>query len=421
MLRPLTCISIKRLTVEQRQTALSKPLSVQVCHVIPSINRDIGGPAITVPQLASELARQSVESILASLDYAELGPQPRAPEVSRLTVPAGALSRRLRGWNRTFRKELIALAHCGVHLIHGHGLWMFPNLYARQAAVCADLPLVISPRGMVEPWSLGRSRWKKGLASYAFENGNLAAARLFHATSKAEAASIRSLGLQQPIAVIPNGIELPDPGMTPPRNALEQRHSDLKGMRWLLFLSRLHPKKGVIELLRVWGRLAPQFRTWQLVIAGPDLDGYADIARQQAAAVGIRDRVTFTGMLAGQQKDCALANADLFVLPTHSENFGLAIAEALAHSIPVITTTGAPWDDLVTCRCGWWTEPGEPALTAALLEALQCSRDELTAMGERGRELMARKYSWARVATEMKSVYSWLCERGPRPPCVTTI
>jgi glycosyltransferase involved in cell wall biosynthesis len=124
--------------------------------------------------------------------------------------------------------------------------------------------------------------------------------------------------------------------------------------------------------------------------------------------------------LSGSNKECALANADLFVLPTHSENFGIAIAEALAYGVPAVTTKGAPWDDLQTHECGWWIDIGEESLSAALAEAMRRSPSDRKAMGCRGRNLMQQKYSWVRVGQEMKAVYLWLCGKGPQPPCVAT-
>ncbi len=393
---------------------------LRACQVVALINRDTGGPAVTVPRLASLLAGCGVESHLATLDYPELGPQTPISDVRVTSVPAGLLTRRLRGWSPDLAQRLNSLATGGLDLIHSHGLWMFPNLYARQAATRARLPLIISPRGMVEEWSLGRSRMKKFVAWNVFERRNLASARLFHATSAAEASSLRSLGLRQPIAVIPNGIDLPVINTIPARAVLEQKYPALVGRRWLLFLSRVHPKKGVSELLRAWGELAPRFADWHLIVAGPDPDGYGETTRLEALEQGIADRVTFTGMIAGAEKECVLGHADLFVLPTHSENFGIAIAEALAHGVPVITTTGAPWSELRETRSGWWIDLDQQALVGALDSALRLPSSGLREMGARGRALMEQKYSWPGAAQQMFATYLWLCRRGPQPSCVQT-
>lgn len=390
---------------------------MRVCHIVASVNRNIGGPAVSVPRLTSALATRGMDVQLATLDYMEHGPQTPAPGVAVTSLPAGPLTRALRGWSPGLRRHLQDAAQSGVGIVHNHGLWMFPNLYARQAAVAAGVPLVISPRGMVEQWSLGRSRWKKWLVWHAFEQASLNRAALFHATSREEADSIRALGLRQPIAVIPNGIEIPAPAAAPGRALLEEKFPELRGRRWLLFLSRLHPKKGVLELLRVWQRLRAEFPDWQLVLAGPDLDGYGATVRAAVNELQLAGCVTLPGMLAGEVKESAWSGAELYVLPTYSENFGVAVAEALAHGCPALTTHGAPWRGLAEHGCGWWIDMTEAELAAALAAALRLSAEERRAMGTRGRQWMARDFSWAGIAEQMESAYAHLLGRGPRPDC----
>jgi glycosyltransferase involved in cell wall biosynthesis len=123
-------------------------------------------------------------------------------------------------------------------------------------------------------------------------------------------------------------------------------------------------------------------------------------------------------MLAGNAKDVALANAEFFVLPTRSENFGIAIAEALAHGTPVITTKAAPWSELVTSDCGWWIDASPTSLATVLADAMAHTTSELDAKGRRGRQLIAEKYSWESAALRMKAVYDWIVRSGERPDCV---
>jgi glycosyltransferase involved in cell wall biosynthesis len=132
----------------------------------------------------------------------------------------------------------------------------------------------------------------------------------------------------------------------------------------------------------------------------------------------MESRVTFTDSLEGDQKNCALSNSELFVLPTHSENFGIVIAEALARGLPAITTRGAPWRDLKDHGCGWWIEDNEKALRTALEEGLSCGDETRREMGEHGRELVATKYSWRSIADQMADFYRWICRGGSPPDCV---
>lgn len=393
--------------------------AMRALHVVASINQDIGGPAITVPALARALAAAGAECTLAALDYARHGTRSPLGSVREVTLPAGLLARALRGWSPTFARMVGCLARETADIVHGNGLWMFPNLYARRAAVAAGVPLVISPRGMLDAWSLERGAAKKAIAWHTFEKGNLLAAAAFHATSEAEAGAVRALGLRQPVAVIANGVALPQTGKSPGRDLLEQRFPGLRGRRWLLFLSRLHPKKGVAELLSAWRGIEASHPDWHLVLAGPDLDGYGEAMQRRSVELGLSERATFTGMLSGDAKTCALANAELFVLPTHSENFGIAVAEALAHGVPAITTRAAPWAILQKTNCGWWIRDDESELREALQAAMHLGSAELRTMGERGRSVVASDYSWEHAGKEMLSVYLWLAGRAGRPHCVT--
>jgi glycosyltransferase involved in cell wall biosynthesis len=391
---------------------------MKVLQVIASANPGVGGPAVTVTRLAAALSALGVESTLATLDYAALGARPAQKGVRDESMPAGALTRALRGWSPKFSRKLAELAGGGIDLVHNHGLWMFPNVYARRAARARRIPLVVSPRGMLDAWSLRRSRIRKAVAWRVFERENLASANLFHATSAAEANAIRAASLAQPIAVIPNGVDIPDAGDLPGRDILEGRFAELRGKQWLLFLSRLHPKKGIAGLLRAWRSLAAHRSAWQLVLAGPDLDGHGVEMEDLAAQLGVRDHVTFTGLLSGNAKACALANAGLLVLPTHSENFGVVVAEALAHGTPALTTRAAPWQELEEARCGWWIEDREDALQAALQEAMALAPLQRREMGGRGRTLVAQRYSWDRVGRDMKSAYEWIRGAGAKPAFV---
>ena len=388
-------------------------------HIVASINANTGGPAVSVTGLAAALSRHGVHTRIASLDYPEHGALVHAPGVAFATVVPGALGKRLRGWSPALGSAIADIAAHGVDIIHHHGLWMYPGIYARRVAIGYSKPLVISPRGMLDEWALERGSARKALASLAYERKNLRAARLLHATSRMEADAIRRNQLMQPIAIIPNGVEVPNAVVGPGREAIDASYPVLRGRRWLLFMGRLHPKKGLDMLVQAWSLLAPDFPEWHLVVAGPDLDGYgAELSATIARDPTLAHRIVATGMVEGTAKEALLAHADLFVLPTRSENFGITVAEALGRGVPVVTTTAAPWSELVSRGCGWWVPPDTPAITKALQTAMSLAPEERKAMGERGRCYAVQEFSWDSIGARMADVYRWIVTGGPTPACV---
>ena len=371
---------------------------------------------MSVTGMARALSRSGVRTIIASLDYQEHGVSIEVGGCETILVTPTASGKMLRGWSPALAAAISRAASNGVDLIHNHALWMVPGIYARQTANRAKLPLVISPRGMLDPWSLRRSVVRKWVAGLLYEHRNLESARLLHATSDMEADGIREFGLAQPIAIIPNAVDVPSANEIPPRRLLEDRFPQLRDRRWLLFMGRIDPKKGLDMLLDAWRALGADFPEWELVIAGPDLVGYRNVLEQMLPVAGSpRKTVTFTAMLEGNFKNCALAHADAFVLPTRSENFGNTVAEALAFGTPVVTTTAAPWADLVAHDCGWWVKPETSSITAALEQALGQPAAHLKMMGIRGRRLVSEKYSWDAVGAQMASTYQWLLRGGAAP------
>ena len=293
--------------------------------------------------------------------------------------------------------------------LHTHGLWMYPSLAHRRWFRRYGGPYIVSPHGMLSPWALNHSRLCKQVAWWLGQHRVLCAAACFHATAPSEVEDIRRLGFRQPVAVVPLAVDLFD--ATCPRSADVPRR--------LLFLSRLHPKKGIDLLLRAWGHLQDHFVDWELVVAGPDEGDHLQFLTRVAEDLRLR-RVSFPGPVFDDAKSRLYRSSQLFVLPTLSENFGLVVAEAMAHGLPVITTTGAPWSGLTSRACGWWIEPTTDALTETLVDAMCRSDEDRRAMGERGRRWMEEEFAWPQVAREMRGVYDWLLGRSARPACVLT-
>jgi glycosyltransferase involved in cell wall biosynthesis len=255
---------------------------------------------------------------------------------------------------------------------------------------------------MLEPWARRHKGWKKMLAWAGYQRRDLQSAQLLHATTEAEALNLRGMRLG-PVEVIPNGVD-------PPAWSFRRRDADDRP-RTALFLGRLYPVKGLPMLIEAWSRVRP--KDWRLEIAGPDEAGHRAELEALVQKTGLAEVVAFRGPLAGRDKGEALASADLFVLPSHSESFGIVVAEALAHGAPVLTTTAVPWEQLERQACGWRVAPSVSALAEGLSTATGLSRGRLREMGQRGRVLVLAEYGWERVAQAFVGAYEGLA-RGAR-------
>jgi len=212
-------------------------------------------------------------------------------------------------------------------------------------------------------------------------------------------------GVCYPIAVVPNGIDL---------HELQPRAEGRATAKRILFLSRIHPKKGIDFLLRCWAKLERSHSDWELVIAGPDEVGHRGKMVKLAEELGVR-RVHWLAPVYGSEKSALYRSSDLFVLPTHAENFGLVMGEALAHEVPVITTKNAPWEGLEQHGCGWWTDLSDEALTSALDDAMRLSDETRWQMGARGRAWVDEAFAWPAIGRHMAEVYRWV-DGGGAPP-----
>jgi len=305
-----------------------------------------------------------------------------------------------------------------LHLVHQHGLWTGISLVTNALRHRHGIASVLAPHGALSRWALNHSRWKKRTALALYEGQNLQRASCLHATAETEVADFRDFGLMNPIAVIGNGI--PEESLR--RSGDASRFYEMlkvsRDFRILLFLSRITPKKGLPMLVNAIKAMEAELRNWLLVIAGND---EFDHKREIAALVrrlSLEDRVRIIGPLFGQSKDDALAAADLFVLPSLSEGSPVVILDSLAAGVPVITTKACTWEDLHAFNCGWWVDANSEAIRKALGCAIGRSGTELRQMGQRGKDLMATKYTWVKQAQKTMDLYRWLVGRRERPEFV---
>ena len=378
-------------------------------QVITSIEDKNKGTSYSVVRLAEALAAQGGESILMSLANASNDTITRGVRYRTFSYSQGPfiLPRKLAP-SQAMKRALYEEASKGT-LLHVHGLWRLPNVYPGVAVNKTEAPLVLSPRGMLGQAALSFSASQKSIFWQLFQRRALSRLKCFHATAFSEVEDIRSYGLNQPVAIIPNGVDVASSRYEVAKSAGRPRQ--------VLHLGRIHPKKGIDRLLRAWSLLGRDVEGWLLRIVGPSENGHLESLQLLARELDLPN-VSFEAPLNGEEKARAYAGAEIFVLPTLHENFGMVVAEALAHGTPVISTVGAPWEGLTHERCGWWIDHGPESLAATLKEGMALSDEERAQMGRRGREWMRRDFSWSTIAEKMMRLYEWCAGTGERPAFV---
>ncbi len=312
-------------------------MSLHVLHVVSGVSRRSGGLGPAVMEAVAEQRRQGLDARVVTLAEAHTAEDAEGFGVPVEALPGGwpgAL-----GYSRALWPHL--LAGPAPDVVHSHGMWQYPGYVAMRLGERLGLPSVVSPHGMLEPWARRQKRCRKTAAWWLWERRRLQHAAAIVATSDLEAEHLRGLGVAAPVAVIPLGLHLPEIAGPKPEN----------DPRVALFLSRLHPKKGLLMLVEAVARLRPV--GWHFVIAGPSEGGHGEVVQAAVRAAGLEDVFSFPGAVYGDDKWRLYRSADLFILPTYSENFGLVVAEALAVEVPVLTTRGTPWHTLLEHDCGW--------------------------------------------------------------------
>jgi glycosyltransferase involved in cell wall biosynthesis len=379
--------------------------------VVNGLSRSGGGASYAISALCGALGQQGIGQFLLNVrgpgDGEEQLPD---PAWVRLTTLRGyGLKRPRIRWAPRFITTARELCRReGIQLIHNHALWSPANHSAARMAARMGLPLVTTPHGSLTRWAFAHKAWKKKWAWELYQKRDLGLSRVVHVTAQEEADDLRALGFKGSLALIPIGVDLPP---------LEiETQIPEKEIRTALFFSRIHPKKGLLNLVEAWAAIRP--RGWRARIVGPDESGHRQEVERAVGEKGLEKEFVFEGAVYGDAKWEVYRAADLFVLPTFSENFGIVVPEALASGVPVITTEGTPWRELNERSCGWWIPLGVEPLKEALRKAFALSDAERRQMGVRGRRLVEEKYTWSVSAKSTKALYEWILGGGPPPSFV---
>lgn len=384
---------------------------MRVEMIVPAIAAESSGPSYSVPGLCRGLAENGADVRLHVLSpVPQLTGDFKVASYPRHTFPHPRFGRSPEMLDGLFS------AGTKADILHNNSLWMFPNVYADWAIRkmrkngWVKFPKVVNaPRGTLAKWSLEHSKWRKRAFGWFAQNAALAHTDMFHATSEKEYEEIRGAGYKQPVAIVPIGMDLP--------SVQHKRHGETKKV---VFFGRLHKVKAVNHLVSAWAMLmknAPSsMNGWELLIAGPDC-GVKEELVSMVHELAL-DNVRFVGEINGVAKYVFLSQADIYVLPSLTENFGVTLAEALACGTPCIASQGTPWSGLERVNAGRWIPIGAEPLAEALKELMAMSDDGRNAMGECGIKWIERDFSWKGIGFKMKAAYEWLLGNGEKPECV---
>jgi poly(glycerol-phosphate) alpha-glucosyltransferase len=394
-------------------TGIARNPLVRAGLVTAHLTRAGGGVFTSVRQLAKALESQP------DLEVEVLGPAPPAGVSADWSpLPPRTAARVGPAFFACAPGLLRQMMGADLDLVHLHGLWMHTSVAALKFTRKTRKPHLVSPHGMLDPWALDNSRWKKRLAATFFEDANLGSAACLHALNPAEEKSIRDYGYTGPVCVIPNGIDVPDPGDVP--RSAPWWTKTAPEIKTLLYLGRIHPKKGLLNLLKAWSRLEPGLqKSWRLVVAGWDENHHQLTLRRMAQALRIESTVIFPGPLFGEEKKGAFHSCDGFILPSLSEGLPMVLLEAWAYGKPVLMTPQCNLPEGYEADAAISIEPRPESITQGLKRFMALADSERSRIGANGRVLVSRRFAWPVIAAEMAVVYRWLAGDTPRPAIAT--
>jgi glycosyltransferase involved in cell wall biosynthesis len=391
---------------------------MKVGFLVGSVSREAGGLFQSVRGLAKAAMSESVNvSVFGIAD-----PNSALDVLNWQPLSVRTFEPQFRAWG--YSNQLVpALLAADLDIVSTHGLWKYSSVASRRWHSRTARPYIVHAHGMLEAWALQNAKWKKRIAALLYQSQHLSGAACLRALCEAEAQSIRAYGMRNPICIIPNGVDLPEVTESlalKPRNSVLQKF--VQGRKTLLYLGRLHPKKNVANLVRAWKQtlsshpLTPE--NWVLAIAGWDQGGYECELKKLASDYGLTASVSFLGPLFGQEKEAAYRLCDAFILPSLSEGLPMTVLEAWAHAKAVLMTPECNLPEGFAAGAALQIGTSPEEIAAGLKQLLEMTDDDRRAMGDRGRTLIAPKFSWPRIGEQMRSVFEWVLGGGPTPRTV---
>lgn len=380
---------------------------MKVLQVISGMGLKSGGPTTCTFNLIKGIRELGVLADLltfdANTDDEIISREPFMNIIKPSDSPRFGFSKELKDWIEK---------NCDYDIYHINALWQYAPHAAARFAHKNLKPYVISTHGMLYPEGLKKSKWFKKIALTLYQSKDLTNATAFHATSEEEKKYIRAFGLVQPIAVIPNAIDTSNFG-TP-------NFEPKVGKRKVGFMGRINPIKNIESLLQGWAKASSVTSEHELVIIGDGDPLYKRSLVELADKLGVTN-IYYTGFVTGAEQEKILNELSFLVLPSFSENFGMVVPEALWKGVPVIASTGTPWQELETYNCGWWVGNDPDSLSLAITKALLLNENERISMGVKGNALISEQYTIAVIGQKMKLFYEWILGRIEKPEFVNLI
>ena len=373
---------------------------MKVLSFVSSLDLSSGGPSRSVPMLAKGLAELGVDITLMAIRSENMNIHALEGTSVKLKVISPSFSR---------REIAKFLADERFELIQIQSVWEMPYHKVMVKARKLNIPYIVTPRGMLEPWSLSQKKWKKRLAWWLYQRNDVQKSACVFTTAKMEAEHVSALGITTCKAVIPNGIE----------TVGYPCKSSIEGVKkQVLFLSRVHVKKGIELLFEAWKRILPDYVDWQLLVIGNGEAEYIHSLENRVENLGLKDCIKILPPVFGEAKIKVYQESALFCLPSFSENFGMAIAEAMSCGTPVITTTNCPWNIRNDTKTGWCIDLSVDNLENALREAMGMDANALYDMGQRASKLIYDNFDYRSVTRKTLRLYEWLLNSGEKPEFV---
>ncbi len=391
---------------------------MNILILVPALGSVYGGPSKSVVELAQAVGRQGL-----SIDVVTTNANGSSKLDVQLNTWIDEKYYRIKyfsywGWGDYKLSWSLAkwlFEHISDYdLVNTNAIFSLTNFPAYWACRQRQVPHIITPRGMLEPWALSYRAWKKRIYYNFLEKPALQNAKLIHMLASTEAEQIKGLNLKTPITIAPNGIHRENFEKLPNPELLYQRFPDTRNKTLVLFLGRIDPKKGLDLLATAFGKVHAQFPQTHLIIAGPDNTGFLATAKNYFANVDCSEAVTFTGMLTGSLKYAALAAAKIYVAPSYSEGFSMSVLEGMASGLPCVITTGCNFPEAANANAAHVVDIDADAITDALKQCLQ-SPQEAREMGTRARQLIFEHYTWNSIAKKLIQVYTAIIKNQSIP------